>query len=282
MPNDITKNVRMLMVNDADTATIVQSIGSEVATLPLSNVQNPSNARTFRSVDFAQVQLVMTWQEPVLMSGVVLNRINVSTTGTWRVELFSDIAMTVLLKDSLVMQAVEQKSLGEIDWLIDPLVSAVVEMKIRACNYWFDDVAVQAVRITVVDADNEYGFVDIGRIYAGRALQPSVNFSYGHKAGWISQTQKKRTAGGSVYAKKKARPRKLSFSLKYLNEMDRPHFYNAIQRIGDDTAWYISMFPGLGGQKEDNYAMACMFENLPEFDAAFYNNYKTDFTVGEA
>lgn len=282
MTTDITKNVRMLMVNDADTALITQSIGSEVATLPLSNVQNPSNSRTFRTLDVAQTQLVMTWQEPKLISGVVLNRINISTTGTWRVELFSDVAMTILLQDSLVMQAVEQKSLGELDWLIDPLVSAVVQMKIRACNYWFDDIAVQAVRITIVDADNEYGFIDISRIYAGRALQPSVNFSYGHKAGWISQTQKKRTAGGSVYAKKKARPRKLSFSLKHLNEMDRPHFYNAIQRIGDDTTWYLSMFPGVGGQKEDNYAMACQFENLPEFDAAFYNNYKTDFTVGEA
>ncbi|OUR62063.1 hypothetical protein A9Q74_06335 [Colwellia sp. 39_35_sub15_T18] len=278
----ITKNVRMLMVNDADTAALSLATGSEVATLPLTNVQLPSNSRTFRSLDIAQVQIVMTWQNPVLLSGVALNRINVSDGATWRVEVFSDVAMTTLIHDSLVLQAVQQKNLGELEFLIDPLVSAVVSMKITACDYWFESGIAQAVRITIIDVNNANGFIDIGRIFAGRALQPKINFSYGHKSGWISQTEKRRTAGGSVHAKKKARPRKLSFSLKYLDELDRPHFYNAIQRVGDDTTWYISMFPGVGGQKERQYAMSCMFEILPEIDGAFYNNFKADFTIREA
>lgn len=278
----ITTNVRMLMVNDADTATLSQTIGTEVATLPLSNVQLPSNSRTFRTMDHAQVQIVMTWASPVLLSGVVLNRINVSDGATWRVEVFSDVAMTSLIHDSLVLQAVEQKSLGELEFLIDPLVSAVVSMKITACDHWFESGIAQAVRITIIDANNSNGFIDVGRIFAGRALQPKVNFSYGHKSGWISQTEKRRTSGGSVHVKKKARPRKLSFSLEYLNEIDRPHFYNAIQRVGDDTAWYISMFPGVGGQKERQYAMSGMFQNLPDIDAVFHNNFSTAFEIGEA
>jgi len=271
----------MLIVNDADKAVINQTIGTEIATLPLSNVQKYSNSRVFRTMDIAQTQFTMKWIEPVIMSGVVLWRNNFSNSATWHIEIFSDEAMTTLLYDSLVLPAVEQKTLGEIDWLIDPLVASVVDMKLRACDHWFDDISVQAMRITLVDPDNEHGFIDIGRIYAGRALQPRFNFSYGHKSGWKSQTKQKRTSGGSGFAKKKARPRAFSFTLDWLNDSDRPHFYNAIQQTGDDTDWYISMFPGVGGQKERNYAMACMFDDLPEFTADFFNNYKAPFNVGE-
>lgn len=272
----------MLMVNDADTATITQTIGDEVATLPVTNVQNPSNSRVFRTMDIVQTQLLMTWPTPILMSGIALNRINMSNSGTWHVEVFSDIAMTNLVHDSLIKQVAEQKMLGEVEFFLDNLVPSVVEMKLRACDHWFEDVVTQAVRITLVDVNNEFGFIDISRIYAGIALQPKVNFSYGHKSGWISSTKQRRTNGGSVHAKKRAKPRKLAFALKYLTEMDRPHFYNALQQVGDDTSWYISMFPGVGGQKERHYAMACMFQSLPDIEAAYYNNFKTDFNVGEA
>lgn len=278
----INKNIRMLIVNDADEATITQSTGTAVATLPLSNVQLYSNSRVFRTTDINQVVLALTWTEPKVLSGVSLWRHTLSIAGTWRVEVFADIAMTQLLKDSTTLQAVKQKALGEIDWIIDPLVSAVDDNKYQGSDFWFDDVAAQAVRITLIDPTNINGFFDVTRLYVGRALQPNINFSYGHTFGWASKAEKKRTAGGTAFAKKRARPRSLSFDLKWLNEFDRPHFVNAINLTGDDTDWYVSMFPGTGGQKERQYAMACMFTALPDVTADFNNNYQMPYTLEEA
>jgi len=279
---NINQNIRMLIINDANEAVLSQTVGNEVNTLPLANVKLNSHARTFRSLNHEHVQIVMHWQAPVMLSGLVLDHINASDTATWHVELFDDVGMSVKVYDSLVMPIVEQKTLGELEWLVDPLISKVVKTVTPSCEQWFDDVYASAVRITIKDPLNTDGFIDIRRIFAGRALQPRVNFSFGYKVGWIGQSQQRRTAGGGVHTKRNSRPRTLSFSLNYLTEMDRPYFHNAIQRVGDDVAWYVSMFPGVGGEKERHYAMSCFFIGLPDIEATFHNNFKLNFNVGEA
>lgn len=280
---EISKNnVRMIIVNEADDATISQSIGTAFSTLPLTHVQLYSNSRVFRSPDINQVQFSLTWTVPKILSGFALWRHNMSSSSTWRIEVFADQAMTQLMYDSNTLQAVEQKAIGELDWLIDPLVSAAVESRYQSSDHWFDDIAAQAVRVTINDPDNEKGFIDITRIYVGRAIQPAINFSYGHSFGWLSQAQAKRTAGGTRFNKKEARPRKVGFSLDYISEQDRPHFVNAINKTGDDTDWYISMFPALGGQKERHYAFACMFTTLPTFTGSNNNTFSSGYEIEEA
>jgi len=278
----VNNNVRMIIVNDGDDASLSQTIGSEIATLPLSNLQVYSNSRLFRSANIAQVQFVYSWVQPRILSGVALWRHNMSDTATWRVELFSDIAMTNLVKDSLVVPSVQQKALGELEFLIDPLVSDVNDARFQSSDFWFNDCLVSAMRITLVDVDNAFGHIDVTRIYAGRALQPTINFSYGHSIGWLSSTKKKRTAGGTLYAKKRARPRQLNFGLHWLSDADMPHFFNAINKTGDDTDWYVSLYPEIGGQKEQHYAFACMFTSLPKFTLNFNNNYQGNYALEEA
>lgn len=278
----VSKNIRMLIVNDGDDATVNQTIGSAVPTLPIENIQLYSNSRIFRSIDIDQVQFTYTWVQPRILSGVSLWRHNMSDTATWRVELFEDVAMTTLIKDSLAIPAIQQKTLGELEFLIDPLVSDVSDSRFQSSDYWFDDCLVGAMRITLIDVDNPKSHIDVSRIYVGRALQPSINFSYGHSLGWLSTTKKKRTSGGTLYAKKKARPRQITFNLDWLSEADRPHFFNAINKTGDDTDWYISMYPEAGGQKEQHYAFACMFTSLPKFTATFNNNYQGSYALEEA
>ncbi len=278
----VNKNVRMLIVNDGDEADVNQTIGTAVTTLPLSNLQIYTNSRLFRSNDIAKVQFTYTWIQPRILSGISLWRHNMSDTSTWRVELFEDIAMTKLIIDSLDMPAIQQKALGELEFLIDPLVSDVGEGRFQSSDYWFDDCLISAMRVTLIDPNNTQGHIDVTRIYVGRALQPSINFSYGHSIGWLSTTKKKRTSGGTLYAKKQARPRQVTFTLDWISEQDRPHFFNAINKTGDDTDWYVSMYPEAGGQKEQHYAFACMFTSLPKFTSGFTNNYQGSYALEEA
>ena len=192
----------MLIVNDGDDATVNQTVGTAVATLPLSNLQLYSNSRIFRSTDIAQVQFTYTWVQPRILSGVSLWRHSMSDTSTWRVELFEDVGMTTLIEDSLIMPAVQQKALGELEFLIDPLVSDGSDARFQSSDFWFNDCLVGAMRITLADTNNIKGHIDVTRIYVGRAQQPKVNFSFGHALGWLSTTKKKRTSGGTLYAKK--------------------------------------------------------------------------------
>jgi len=284
----VSSNIRALMVNDADDAVINQTKGTEVSTLPLTNLQWYSNSNVFRSTDTSEVQFTLVFPDPRILSGIVLRRHNISQAGTWRIEIFSDQAMTNRIYDSTAanggeeLLAIEQKTLGELEWVVDMIVSPVLGGRYHDSDHWFDDMLGLAIRITVKDPENTLGFFDITRIYAGRALQPEINFSYGHKFGWLGKTNQKRTAGGSVFGKKTASIRSIKFDLSWLNESDRPHFVNAIQRVQDDTEWYVSLFPGLGGQKERHYAMSCIFTSLPEFDGNFEGNFQSAYSLGEA
>jgi hypothetical protein len=278
---DITSNARLLMVNDADDASLSLNIGNEISTLPLVNLQTYGNAKLFRCYEVAKVQFTYVWDELRALSGVCLNRHNMSVTGTWRIEIFSDAGMTDLLLDSTAILAVDQKQLGELEFLIDPLVAKAFATRFQSSEYYFDVQLAQAMRITLVDPDNEYGFIDVTRLYAGKALNPQVNFSYGHSLGLTSNAKPKRSAGGGVYVKNKAVTRKSSFNLKYLTDAERSEFFNAVYQVGDHTDWYISMFPTAGGQKQRHYAFACMFTSIPDFTGNFNNNFQGTFAVGE-
>jgi len=281
-------NARMLIVNDFDDAELSLIAGGEVGSLPLSHLQVYSNSRHYRSTNTNEVQLTLTWQQPRILSGCALRRHNMSSSSTWRIEVFKDTALTDVGYDSNNLwptgkPAIEQKTLGELEWLVDPLVAKAVDAKYQDSDIWFDTQLAHGVRITLNDPDNVPGFIDLSRIYIGRALQPRVNFSYGHTMGWLANpNKKKRSMGGTAFGKKAAKPRELKFALKHLNEQDRPHFVNAINLLDETTDWYVSMFPGAGGQKERHYAMACQFEVLPKFEGNFYNNFLSDYHLVEA
>lgn len=280
------QKLRMLVKNQWDDATLTVDTGEQVPTLPLLHSQIYGRSKTAAIIPNEAGISVMGFDCPelTLASGLVLYRHWLSNIALWRLELFSGANQSgSCVFDSALVECTPTKTLGEIDWLVDPLVSSVFDnWAHKYSQIWFAPVFFKSGRITIADTEARDGIHEFDRVYLGQVFTPTFNFSYGHAHQWLSSETQRKTSAGSTFATARQRYRQLSFSLDYLSEQDRPHLSNAIAHVGIARDWFISMFPDQSGQKEIEYAMACKFTTPPALTCTNVNNYTAPITVQEA
>lgn len=280
------QKLRMLVKNLWDDTALSVASGDSVPSLPLSNSQTYGRSKTAAITPDEHGVSAINFDCPelVLASGLVLYRHWLSNIATWRLELFDEPGQTGnCVYDSNFNECTPTKNLGELDWLVDPLVSSVFDnWPHKYSQLWFAPVFFQSGRITLNDNAARDGIHEFDRIYLGQVFTPTFNFSYGHQHQWQSAEQQRKTAAGSVFAAQRPQSRTLSFNLDYITEAERPHLSDAIRSVGISKDFFISMFPDLGGQKEIEYAMACKFTANPALTGNFYNNYTAPCAVQEA
>lgn len=276
-------NVRMIVINEFDSATVEQSIGTGVATLPPENMQIYNNSRVFRSLSVANTVLRGNFEDIRLMSACVLWRHNLTNAATMRIELFANANQGgAKVFDSGEINAIQQIVFGDWDWRVQPVVaSAFDSWDVRYSQLWFTEVFAASYRITVKDPLNTAGHLDIARIYIGRHFEPRVNFSYGRQYQYASNEQQHRTDDGSLFGQQSPLWRTAQFSLDYIDEADRSPLISSIRYAGTSLDFFISLFPGQGGQKEVENSFAAKFKQLPPITNSTYDNYNVPLTVEE-
>ena len=278
-------NIRMLMKNLWDECALSVTTGNVIPSLPLVHSQTYGRSRTSGITPDNGVSVVMFNLPGLrLVNGLVFYRHWLSNGATWRVELFEgpDCSGNQLY-DSQLQDAIPTKTLGELDWLVDPLVASAFDTwPFRFSQLWFGETFALSGRITLIDDASRDGILEFDRVYLGQAFQPSVNFSWGSEFAWQTTAQQKVTAAGSVFATNKPLSRQLAMSLDYVPESERPHLSAAFQQVGLTQDWFISLYPQDGGTKEIEHAMAAKFTALPPLTNNYYNNYTAKFVVREA
>lgn len=279
-------NIRMLMTNRWDEASLSIGVGTAVPSLPLTNSQVYGRSKTAAIVpnELGLSVIKFNLSELTLFNGLVLYRHWLSNGAQWQLELFEGLDCTGnRLYDSGMQDAIPTKTLGELDWLVDPLVaSAFDNWPFRYSQLWFAETFALSGRISIKDDSSRDGIHEFDRVYLGQAFTPSVNFSWASEFTWQTTAQQKLTAAGSVFATSKPKTRQVAMSLDYLPESERPHISAAIQHVGLNRDWFISLYPEVGGIKEIEHAMAAKFSSLPAITNTFFNNYTAKFLVREA
>lgn len=278
--------VRLLLKNKWDEAELVAVTGTEISTLPLTHSQLYGRSLTAGiTPDESGVSAIeFNLPELTLLSGFVLYRHWLSNSAKWRLELFDGLNCSgIQLFDSGLIDAIPTKTLGELDWLVDPLVASAFDTwPFKFSQLWFSDVFAFSGRMTLQDEYGRDGIHEFDRIYMGVTFQPSFNFSWGSEFAWQTTAKQKETAAGSVFAAAKPKTRQLAFSLDYILESERPHLSAAFQDVGISKDWFISLYPELGGIKEIEHAMAAKFTALPALINSAFNNYTIKYVVREA
>jgi hypothetical protein len=278
--------VRLLLKNKWDEAELVAVTGTEISTLPLTHSQLYGRSLTAGiTPDESGVSAIeFNLPELTLLSGFVLYRHWLSNSAKWRLELFDGLNCSgIKLFDSGLIDAIPTKTLGELDWLVDPLVASAFDTwPFKFSQLWFSDAFAFSGRMTLQDEYGRDGIHEFDRIYMGVTFQPSFNFSWGSEFAWQTTAKQKETAAGSVFAAAKPKTRQLAFSLDYILESERPHLSAAFQDVGISKDWFISLYPELGGIKEIEHAMAAKFTALPALINSAFNNYTIKYVVREA
>ncbi len=275
-------NLRMIVTNDADAATLSASPAA-VATLPVSGLQDSSRAKVMRTTGLAAQQINGTWSAARMLSACALMRHNLTSDGTWRLQLFSDAAWATQIYDSGTVISWPAKNLGDLEWGVDSLGATVFNEWGKSFSVlWFAPITALSFRITLTDPANPAGYREAGRLFMGRMIEPMANMSYGLGLGWREDTKQTRTDGGTLRSDQFEPYRRLKFSLGHLDESERPKWLDFVRRVGKRMDFFVSCFPEAGGMKERDYTMSAKIVNTPDSTHPFLNTYAIDFELEEA
>ena len=262
-------NARFIFVNEWDAAALSLQSGNQSAGLPLVNTQRYNNSRVYRSLTTVDQVIQFDLAEPTYLSGLSLWRHNLTSAAVLKLELFDGPNCTGIQSyDSGFVPAVEPKTLGDLDWGLEPLgASTFTAWELSYSVLWFPLTATKSGRLTISDPTNSAGFLEVCRVYLGRAFEPEVNVDLGHSLQWETTTESARTAGGTVHTLETATFRSLRFNLSHIQPTERGAFFDYTRRVSTHRDFFVSLRPEQGGSAERDYSFAAKFAEIPPLTA---------------
>jgi len=227
-------NLILSSQNRIDEATSITA-SSEVATLPIENVQDRQLVKVYRSNAATTVQIDVDFGAGKVIDFMAVIRHNISQTGTirFRLSTVSDFASTQY--DSGVVDAwpvVEE--FGTLPWgifswggFLNPAVAA--SYTISSFNIPSSQVVARYLRVDIVDTNNTDGYIQIGRMISGPAYRPSSNYAFGGEFEFVDNSRVVKSRGGQTFIDEVERFRRFTFEI--LNIPEAEIFSNVFNNI---------------------------------------------------
>jgi len=274
--------MRILTPNDGDTATLTAA-PAMVATLPQTYLQDQARERVARTTSTAAQDIKGTWVSGKVIAACALVRHNLTTSGTWRLRLYSDAAWTTLVYDSGAIAVIKAKALGDLEWGVDPLGASVFTgWALAFSQMWFASVTARSFTLTLTDAANPAGYLEASRLYIGRYIQPLYNFEWGIRLRWEEDTTQERTDGGSLRSDGAEPNREMTFRLAWLSLSDRPKFLEWSRKDGLRNDFFLNAYPEDGTALERDHSMAAKLAAMPGASHRSAVDFDGEYTVKEA
>lgn len=258
----MSANLRIVATNLIDTATLGAS-PSLSSSLPVTNLQDTRRAKVARTTSTADQTITGNFAATAVCSAAALWRHNLSTDGTWRIELYSaDNQGGTKVYDSGDTLAYTAKCLGDLDWGTDPLGASVFTgWSFIYSVLWFSPVPAKSFRLTLKDASNPAGYMEASRLVIGVHLEPAVNMEYGMELEWVDESRQVRMDGGSLHVESVEVFRKAGFELGWLADTERAKWLEIARRTGKRGEVLLSLYPGVGGAKERDHTFLGRLES---------------------
>lgn len=276
-------NFRVISTNDADAATLTS--GDFLASLPVTNLQIEGRARVARTTNVTGNKVVNgNWSAPKVVSALVLYGCNFTSQATLRLELFDGPNQTgTTVFDSGAIPALEALGWGEFGWGLVPWGATVFTGWSSTFSVmWLPQFfAVRSFRITVADAANPVGYIQMKRLLIGSYFEPVVNPDYGLQLNWQSDDQQVRTMASSVRTDIRARYRILNGTLAGLEPGERAIFMEIARTVGLAAELFVSVYPSASGATRRDYSMLCKFTQMPAMTDANVQRHAASFALSE-
>lgn len=208
----------------------VLSGGSWSAGLPLSNLKTRLFSRVARSVDAAPSSTTMTidFGQPQRLRVLALVAHNISLQGRVRFEAsetadFSN-PLCYLETDVWTGLLTAEWDIDALEWESDNFWLGTysredIEGFTSVSTHVMDDaVAARFWRISIIDPLNDDGFVEIGRVFMGPAIQPRINYSWGASLGYEISTAVEMALGGAEFFDVREPVRVFRFTLEWMQD----------------------------------------------------------------
>jgi len=221
--------------NYSDSGTL--TVDNAVGTLPITNLQDRQIVKIWRNSQ-TTAQIDMDFGQGRIVDFVALIKHTISQTGKIRYRLsnVSDFSSTEY--DSGLIDAwpiVEE--FGTLPWGVFSWggylnITIAAEYTISSFNVLTSPVQARYLRIDISDPDNTDGYLQAGRLIAGPAYKPSINYANGVQFEFVDESRITKSRGGQTFVDEVERFRRIRFELINLpeNEMFQ-NVFNAIDRL---------------------------------------------------
>ena len=286
MPTQL--NARFIMDNAVDSAVAVvtDAGGNILSTLPATNIQLPQHTKTVRTTNLANMSVDIDWGGATKrVDGVAIVRHNLSSAANWRVRLYGGHNQTGSILYDNTETALPINDVDDENWGSDPTATNVFqywENSDKFSQMFFTQVNALSARITLIDAANPDGYMQVGRLFMGVVATPSINIGLGLNSGWQEATKQFRTEGGTLRSDPKPQFRSFSLTMNDLTHGERSGFNEMVRQVGMRKDWFVDVFPDEGGGQERDYTMACKFSTMPKFNLWSQDRHRVTFNLVEA
>jgi hypothetical protein len=240
MPNT---NIMLGFPNRTDESTL--SSGSWSSTLPLTNLQTREIAEVARTTntDESSTRFIIDLGQPRNIDILALVNHNASFDAKITIDS-STVSNFASIQDTYTADV--WAGVSDADWVID-------ELEWENDNFWIgsytaEDIAgftavsthnlqsfrsARYFRVQIKDVLNEDGYFEIGRLFIGPAVQPTVNYSYGAGLAYETNTAIETALNGAEYFDVREPFRVFRFSLEMMPSNEAyGKFLEIVRRAG--------------------------------------------------
>lgn len=134
--------------------------------------------------------------------------------------------------------------------------------------------------IEISDTANVDGYVQIGYFFAGNAIQPAVNMSYGLQDGWIDYSSVEQSENGTEFFTERRRLRTVTLALDWLSEGESKYFHELQRMCGTVNDILYIPYPD-SREETQRYGFLGRLEELSPVERVFLSTRKLPLKIKE-
>lgn len=232
----MARNMIISSTNHVDTAISITA-DDEVATLPVENLQDRQIVKIWRNAQ-TSAQIDVDFGQGRVVNFVALIKHSLSQLATIRFRFSNEADFTTNVYDSGTIDAWPVlEEFGTLPWgvfqwggFLNPEIAA--EYTISTFNVLDEPVVARFLRIDMSDASNPEGYIEAGRLIAGPAYQPSINYANGVEFEFIDESRVTKSRGGQIFVDEVERYRRMRFELINIPEAEMfSNVFNQLDRL---------------------------------------------------
>ena len=113
-----------------------------------------------------------------------------------------------------------------------PLASVISLYNASTFNLLASPQIARYLRLDISDSTNSDGYLEAGRLIAGPAYQPTINYANGVEIEFVDDSRVTKSRGGQVFVDEVRKYRRITFDLIHLPESEIfQNVFNAIDRV---------------------------------------------------
>ena len=273
--------LRICSNNLIESGRLVSAISatSAAATLPVSNLLSNMKSAVWRSTSAAVQTIRIDFLAAQSIGMVALCFTNLSVAAAIVVKLYTnvdDVSPTYTSASTTILNS-------------NPSNPAVLPIQNNYAHgggsmgvVYFPATTCKRVDIQITDTGNTEGYLQVGTCIVGVYWEPQYGFDKGETLQIVDESKHIRTESGDLITDSSVKYRKISFTLRAMNPVDRDAMLSLLRSNGINIPHFISLYANnVDKKKEEAYSMHCKLDSIGQLDNPIRERYNIAYTFTE-